>query len=155
MIPGGKFTPQEFARIFPPAGSGRCPPRYNGFNSEEPPSIINDIPIKAKSCFVYDIEVLKTYRGDNTYPIPDVNQFSQGRELISLEAVVKRIGPGKSVFSHMYVAPEDVQALFGDDFVSTLGSIQTDVRTSCIILAKFQSYLGRDYTRNHLKPIPA
>jgi len=97
-------------------------------------SIINDTPINARSCFVYEKEVLKTYGGDFRYPLPEENHFNQCRKLNSLEAV-KEIGPGKTVFSHMYVSPEDVEMIFEEEFMSTLKDIQTDVSLFCCLTA--------------------
>jgi len=81
----------------------------------------------ATCCLVYDIKILRTFRGDDTYPIPEGDEFKPLRELTSLEAVVKEISPGKSVFSHMLVSPDDVVAIFGNEFRKEMESIQKDV----------------------------
>jgi hypothetical protein len=134
MIPAKCLTPTEFAKQFPPGGStgSSRDTRSRNINpgsltDEHSLSIINDIPTSAKSCLVYDATTLRTYRGDETYPIPQGAEFKQLRELKSLEAVVKQISRGKSVFSHMLVSPEDVVAMFGSEFRKELESIQKDV----------------------------
>jgi hypothetical protein len=91
------------------------------------PSIINDIHGQAKSSIVYDNKVLKAHCGDCTYPIPKSDKFKDHRQLQSLEALFKEISPGKSVFSHMIVSPEDVRELFGPDFRQEMEMIQRDV----------------------------
>ena len=94
-------------------------------------SILNDIPVMAKSFVVYDNKILGAFRGDDTYPLPEGDELKQLRELKSLEAVVKEISPGKSVFSHMLVSPDDVVAIFGNDFRTELENIQKDVIGTC------------------------
>ena len=59
-------------------------------------------------------------------------KFKDHRKLQSLEAVVKEISPGKSVFSHMLVSPEDVREIFGQDFRQEMESIQRDVSVPCL-----------------------
>lgn len=41
--------------------------------------------------------------------------------------MIKEISPGKSVFSHVLISPEDVQKIFGKDFRKEMESIQGDV----------------------------
>lgn len=130
MIPGKTLTPQQFADQYPPSGSRGRRSFGRTESGTDHLSIINDIPLKARSCFVYDNEVLKKYGGDSTYPLPD--EFNHCRKLNSLEAVVKQIGPGKTVFSHMYVGPEDVEMIFGKNLMSVMKSIQRDVRASSV-----------------------
>ena len=55
---------------------------------------LNDIPANTKSCCVYHVELLRKFRGEDTYPLPQGDKFDQCRELKSLEAVVKEISPG-------------------------------------------------------------
>lgn len=89
--------------------------------------ILNDVPTVATSCLIYGYDVLKKHSGDSTYPIPEKDEFKNLRELKSLEAVVKKISPGNTVFSHMLVSPADVLKLFGEDFMKEMRDIQRDV----------------------------
>jgi hypothetical protein len=128
MIPAETLTPKEFAKRYRPGGrsiGARSPKNIKGED------IINDIPTNAKSCRVYNVQVLRKFRGDDTYPIPQGDELYQSRELKSLEAVVKEISPGKSVFSHMFVSPQDVLATFEEDFVEEMKAIQRDVNQIC------------------------
>ena len=83
-------------------------------------NVLNDIPANAKSCHVYEVDVLRTFCGEDTYPISQREEFQQLRKLRSLQAVVKEISPGKSVFSHMLISPKDVFAIFGNDFMEEM-----------------------------------
>ena len=135
MIPAISLTTKDFTQRYPPSGSGRNNPRSRkniDVGGGVSPSIINDIPKKTNSCIVYNNEDLKAHRGDCTYPIPEGDKFKDHRKLQSLEAVVKEISPGKSVFSHMLVSPEDVREIFGQDFRQEMESIQRDVSVPCL-----------------------
>jgi hypothetical protein len=90
-------------------------------------STISRFPGQAKSFIVYDNKVLQEHRGDCTYLIPTGDKFKDHRQFQSLEAVFKEISPGKSVFSHMLVSPEDVGKIFGPDFHQEMERIQRDV----------------------------
>jgi hypothetical protein len=129
MIPSITLTKEKFIEQYPPRGCGGNNPRSRKKNvgGGASPSIINDIPGQAKSFIVYDNKVLEKHRGDCTYPIPKGDKFKDHRQLQSLEAVVKKISPGKSVFSHMIVSPEDVGKIFGPDFRQEMERIQRDV----------------------------
>jgi len=114
----------------PPSGCGGTSPRSRktvDVSGGASPSIINDIPGQAKSFTVYNNKVLQEHCGDCTYPIPKGDKFKDHRQLQSLDAVFKEISPGKSVFSHMLVSPEDVREIFGQDFRQEMESIQRDV----------------------------
>ena len=132
MIPARRLTPQEYLQEFPPGGR---PPfsssqlndtdHTNGHGpSRRPRSIINDVPLSAKSFLIHKQDVLKEFGGDGTFPIPQSDEFQYLRELKSLEAVVKETDPGKSVFSHMLVSPADVRKIFGDDFMKKMEVVQ-------------------------------
>lgn len=131
MIHATSLTPEQFAEQYPRGGSTgktRGNRSKNDINAgSESPGIINDIPTMATSTLVYKTRTLRTYRGDETYPIPQGDEFQQLRQLKSLEAVVKEISPGESVFSHMWVSPDDVAAIFGNEFKAELEKIQKDV----------------------------
>ena len=136
MIPAITLNPQTFAKKFPPGGKGKTPTHAaskateNGHGRSDDISrhpILNDVPTVATSCLIYDYDVLTKHSGDSTYPIPDDDEFKTLRKLKSLEAVVKRISPGNTVFSHMLVSPTDVLRLFGEDFMKEMRDIQRDV----------------------------
>ena len=132
MIPSKRLTPREFAKRYPHSGSvdkarGNHSRNINAGCKDESLSILNDIPTRATSYLVYETKILRTFRGDDTYPIPEKGDFQQLRKLKSLEAVVKEISPAKSVFSHMLVSPDDIVAIFGEEFRKTLETIQKDV----------------------------
>jgi hypothetical protein len=91
-------------------------------------SIINDVPLSAKSFLIYNHSVLKEYEGDGTFPVPQSDEFQYLHELKSLEAVVKETDSNKSVFSHMFVSQGDVLQLFGDHFMKKAQLIQKLVR---------------------------
>jgi len=93
----------------------------------ESTSIINDIPTMATSCLVYNTKALRQFQGDETYPIPQRDEFQQLRQLKALEAVMKELSPGQSVLSHMLVSADDVAAIFGNEFKPELDNIQKDV----------------------------
>jgi hypothetical protein len=97
-------------------------------------STISRFPGQAKSFIVYDNKVLKEHCGDCTYPTPKSDKFKDHRQLQSLEAVFKEISPGKSVFSHMIVSPEDVREIFGPDFRQEMEMIQRDVSVPSLYL---------------------
>jgi hypothetical protein len=122
MIEAVKLSPEEFRRSFPPGGKGRI----SGSPTNVGHSILNDIPLAAMSCLVYDYPTLKRHSGDSTYLIPERNQFENLRQLGSLEAVMIQSG-GDTVFSHMCVAPRDVCKLLGKDFVKGMKDVQRDV----------------------------
>ena len=107
MIPAKTLTPKAFAKHYPPGprAIGAC---SRGNIEPKGEDIIIDIPVNDKSCRVYNVELLRKFQGDDTYPIPQGDKFDQRRELKSLEAVIKEISPGKSVFSHMFASPEYV-----------------------------------------------
>jgi hypothetical protein len=90
-------------------------------------SILNDIPPGATSCRVYRHEDLKMYCPDPPIcTIPD--NLKQYRALKSLQAVFKTVpGIADCIFSHLYVAPEDVEYVLGKDFVSSMKEIQPSV----------------------------
>jgi hypothetical protein len=136
MIPAITLNTQMFAKKCPPGGKGKTPAHAaskateNRLGSSDDISrhpILNDVPTVATSCLIYDYDVLKKHSGDSTYPIPEKDEFKNLRELKSLEAVVKRISPGNTVFSHMLVSPADVLKLFGEDFMKDMRDIQRDV----------------------------
>lgn len=136
MIPAITLNPQTFANKFPPGGNGKTPTHVaskatdNGRGRSDDISshpILNDVPTVATSCLIYGYDVLKKHSGDSTYPIPEKDEFKNLRELKSLEAVVKKISPGNTVFSHMLVSPADVLKLFGEDFMKEMRDIQRDV----------------------------
>ena len=137
MIPTRTLTPKEFSKCYPPWGNvdkprgTRSRKDVNTASVDESLSILNNIPMRATSCLIYNNNILRTFRGDDTYPIPEGDQFQQLRELKSLEAVVKEITPNKAVFSYMLVSPEDVLAIFGEDFMEEMKAIQRDVNRTC------------------------
>src|SRR5271154_5454767 len=128
MIPSITLTKEKFIEQYPPSGrTGRRSRKNIDVGGGVSPSIINDIPGQAKSFTVYNNKVLQEHRGDCTYPIPKGDKFKDHRQLQSLDAVLKEISPGKSVFSHMIVSPEDVWEMFGPDFRQEMERIQRDV----------------------------
>jgi len=134
MIPAKALTPKEFAQRYPPGVSvngshGGCSRMDIQPCGED---ILNDIPPNTTSCLVYQVDILRTFRKDDTYPIPRGAEFQQLRALKSLRAVVKETSPGISVFSHMLISPEDVMAIFGDDFMEEMKAIQRDVISTCV-----------------------
>jgi hypothetical protein len=137
MIPSKSLTPTEFAKQYPRGGTvNKSRGRGSRTNivsgsADESLSIVNDVPTRAKSFRTYDTNILRTFRGDDKYPLPEGDEIKQLRELKSLEAVVKEISPGKSVFSHMLVSPDDVVAIFGNEFRTELANIQKDVIGTC------------------------
>lgn len=88
-------------------------------------SLLNDIPPAAKSCLVYKYNDLKAHAPDPPiYPIP--MDFQQYRELKSLQAVFKAL-PGtmdECIFSHMFISPEDVEFVFGNEFIQRMCKVQ-------------------------------
>ena len=137
MFRSTNLSPKEFARKFPPGGNEKTSAQgapsealeTKGGNthriSKHP--ILNDIPTAATSCLIYNYEDLKDDTRDSTYPIPKTEEFQALRELKSLEAVVKRMSDGNTVFSHMLVSPADVLNLFGESFMKEMKEIQRDV----------------------------
>jgi hypothetical protein len=90
-------------------------------------AILNDVPVVATSCLVYDYKELQTHAGDSTYPIPPAENFPALRPLESRQAVFKRIKADKCVFLHLLLSPEDGLDLFGREFRDELVSVQRDV----------------------------
>lgn len=125
----------------------------NGSPTRSTSSIINDVPKCARSFLIYEYGVLKGHRGDGTFPAPQSDEFQHLRQLKSLEAVVKEISDGNSVFSHMVVSPPDVQELFGDEFMKTMKNIQTLVRP-ILPLYLIDRSSARGSLRSRLKSIP-
>lgn len=119
---------------YPPGGKRRTSSRH---------PILNDVPLAATSCLLYQFNDLKDNAEDHTFPIPDA--FGELRELKSLEAVVKQMPDGKNtVFSHIFVSPADVAALLGVELLE-MKEIQRDVRDYCVVLIRdftkpFQKY---------------
>ena len=81
---------------------------------------------------IYQYEDLKENAGNSTFPIPETEEFEELRELKSLEAVVKRMSDGNTVFSHMLVSPADVSDMFGEEFMEKMRDIQRDVLTCSV-----------------------
>jgi hypothetical protein len=152
MIPATTLTPTEYSSKFPPGGRGEMSTQTASKTAESglvSHPILNDNPEVAKSYRLYKIEDLRAHAGDSTYPIPKRDGFEMLPELESLQAVVKEISEGVSVFLHMLVSPKDVLKLFGEDFVKELKKIQSDVN-SIFCLADDRS-LGREFSKSHLK----
>ena len=133
MIPAICLSKPEFCRKFTPGGKRTArsyttfkPAKSQDFNTFNHP-ILNDIPPTAASCLIYNYAQLKNYSGDSTYPIPANDEFKNHRKLKSLQAVVKLLSDGNTVFSHMFVHPHDVLKLLGEDFIKELRDIQSDV----------------------------
>src|SRR5437763_11329855 len=134
MIRAINMSPKEFARKYPPGGKGKesthTPSKsadYSGSSRRFRHPILNDIPTAATSCLIYKYEDLKSAAGDCTYPIPETQEFEALRELKTLEAVVKLLPDGTTVFSHMLVSPGDVSNLFGEEFMREMKAIQRHV----------------------------
>jgi len=125
MIPALELSAAEFARRYPPGGN-----ETSEASSRHP--ILNDVPLAATSCLLYELKDLKDNAEDHTFPIPDA--FGDLRELKSLEAVVKRMPDGNTVFSHMFVSPADVAALLGDEVLVEMKGIQRDVHAFSVLL---------------------
>jgi len=132
MIPAAvKLSPAEFARKYPPGGKGKASSRTSSSPNRHP--ILNDVPLAATSCLLYEFNDLKDNAKDHTFPIPDT--LGELRELKSLEAVVKRMPDGKNtVFSHMFVSPADVAALLDEELLVEMKEIQRDVRAFSVLL---------------------
>lgn len=125
MIPATSLTAEEFHKRFHPGGNAS-----RDVNSPNHP-ILSDIPGAATSCLVYRYTTLNNFIGDSTYPIPANDGFKSLREIQSLQAVVKQISPGNTVFSHMFVDPHDALILFGEEFMKEMREIQSDVKVQC------------------------
>jgi len=160
MIPAINLNPKEYTKKFLPGGKGKTSTHTaskvteNGgkFRDDFRHPILNDIPTVATSCKIYDHDDLKNHIGDSTYPIPDDDELKKLRELKSLEAVMKRISPGNTVFSHMLVSPADVLELFGEDFMKEMRDIQRDVNLIFCFANNRSS--GMEFSRSHLKNTP-
>jgi hypothetical protein len=135
MISSTRLTTEEFARRFPPGGKPN-PPRAkasskDGKKNDMTPipndAILNDVPVVATSCLVYDYGEPQAHVGDSTYPIPPAENFPALRSLESRQAVFKRIKDDKCVFLHMLLSPEDGLELFGQEFRDELASVRRDV----------------------------
>jgi len=163
MISARTLTPHDFLQEFPPCGSGhgaelhsslaKDPHDPNGCPTSPTSSIINDVPKCARSFLIYNHDVLKRHRGDGTFPAPQRDEFQGLRQLKSLEAVVKEISDGKSVFSHMVVSPPDVRKLFGNEFMKRMQYIQNLVRPN-LPLCLIDRSSGKGSLRSRLKSIP-
>lgn len=133
MIPAICLSKTEFHKKFPPVGkrSNRLHITSDSTESQDVNTsihpILNDIPPTAASCLIYNYAEVKSRSGNSTYPIPANDQFKNHRELKSLQAVVKQLSDGNTVFSHMFVHPHDVLKLLGKDFMTEMKGIQRDV----------------------------
>jgi len=90
-------------------------------------ALLNDVPIVATSCLIYDYKELQSHAGDSTYPISPAENFPALRPLESRQAVFKLIEADKCVFLHMLLSPQDGLELFGQEFREELVSVQRDV----------------------------
>ena len=92
-------------------------------------SLLNDTPPAATSCLVYNHNDLKAHTPDPPiYSIPI--DFQPYRELRSRQAVFKTL-PGRKdvcIFSHMFISPEDVEHVFGKEFIQRMSKVQELVR---------------------------
>ena len=132
MIPAKQFSKAEFSVRYPPKGQAQTQTTDSNDvnNSMTHESILNDVPPAATLCLVYHEPDLSQHRPNPPiYPIPE--DFQQYRELKSLQAVFKTIpdGRAKCIFSHMFVRPEDVRTVLGNEFVWRMEEIQKDVKT--------------------------
>lgn len=160
MIPAMRLSKNEFQMKFLPGGNRTVRPQATFMPAEgrdvitsKHHPILNDIPPTATSCLIYNYSELKSYSGDSTYPIPGIDEFKNFRELKSLQAVVKQLSDGNTVFSHMFVDPHDVLRLLGWEFMNELRDIQRDVNRT-LLIANHRS-LEMGISGSHLKSILA
>jgi len=128
MIPAEHLSIDAFHLRFPPKVQVQTKPVHT--TSPNPSSILNDIPPCATSCRIYRYKDLVQHRRDPpTYPIPA--DFQSHRKLESLQAVFKTIpnAPKDCIFSHMWVAPNDVRQVLGNDFIDRMHDVQSDVHS--------------------------
>ena len=134
MIPAVELKKEHFHRKFAPGGNPASKAAVSREANTSTHPILNDIPPSATSCLVYKCGTLKDFNSDSAYLLPTEEEFPNLRKLESLQAVVKAISVGKAVFSHMFVDPDDVLKLFGDEFIENMKDIQRDVKMEFYIL---------------------
>jgi hypothetical protein len=123
QIPATTYSLEEFAHEFPPVSDSAS----SSEGSTPGSSTVNDVPLAASSCLVYDLNVLEQHIGDSTYPLPADDEFPLHRQLQSCQAVYKRIAGGPCIFSHMLVSPEDIPSVFGREFLKELEAARDEV----------------------------
>ena len=131
MIPAKTLTLKEFSKRYPPGGSADRSHGGRSWTDIQPcgQNVLNDIPANAKSWST------SSERSAEKIPILFLRERSfRNFELRSLQAVVKEISSGKSVFSHVLISPEDVFAIFGNDFMEEMEAVQRDASHTCVCL---------------------
>jgi hypothetical protein len=147
MIPAERLSIDAFRLRFPPKAQFRARTVHTSTGeSPNPASILNDVPPHATSCMIYGYKDLVEHRPNPpTYPIP--TDFRGHRKLESLQAVFKKIPDAEEecVFSHMWVAPKDVERVLGNDFIERMHDVRRDV-------SSMKFYLTYDRSPEVAKP---